>query len=57
MCAWWGVTSACALGGVNVLASLATARQLDTTTAADRITYLVAKVRDPAQAEKRLPRA
>ncbi|NMY11398.1 FtsX-like permease family protein [Pseudomonas veronii] len=46
-----GVTSGLrALGGVNVLASLATARQLDTTTAADRITYLVAKVRDPAQA-------
>lgn len=46
-----GVTSGLrALGGVNVLASLATARQLDTTTAANRITYLVAKVRDPAQA-------
>jgi putative ABC transport system permease protein len=40
-----------ALGGVNVLASLTTARQLDTTAPADRITYLVAKVRDPAQAE------
>ncbi|MFC6299771.1 FtsX-like permease family protein [Pseudomonas sp. CCM 7893] len=46
-----GVTSGLrALGGVNVVASLATARQLDTV-AADRITYLVAKIRDPSQAD------
>jgi len=47
-----GITSGLrALGGVNVLASLATARQLDTTATADRITYLVAKIRDPSQAD------
>ncbi|KAB0567195.1 ABC transporter permease [Pseudomonas palleroniana] len=47
-----GVTSGLrALGGVNVLASLATAQQLDATATADRMTYLVAKVRDPSQAE------
>ncbi|WP_460135799.1 ABC transporter permease [Pseudomonas sp. S1_E04] len=40
-----------ALGGVNVLASLATARQLDTTADENRVTYLVAKIRDPGQAE------
>ncbi|QXI26608.1 ABC transporter permease [Pseudomonas vanderleydeniana] len=46
-----GVTSGLrALGGVNVLASLATARQLDGTGEDDRTTYLVASVRDPAQA-------
>lgn len=47
-----GVTSGLrALGGVNVLASLSTARQLDTTATTDGITYLVAKLRDPAQAD------
>ncbi|UOK37744.1 ABC transporter permease [Pseudomonas palleroniana] len=47
-----GVTSGLrALGGVNVLASLSTAQQLDATATADRMTYLVAKVRDPSQAE------
>lgn len=40
-----------ALGGVNVIASLATARQLDTSADTERITYLVAKVRDPSQAD------
>lgn len=40
-----------ALGGVNVIASLATARQLDTSADTDRITYWVAKVRDPSQAD------
>ncbi|MEN5149588.1 ABC transporter permease [Pseudomonas orientalis] len=40
-----------ALGGVNVLTSLSTARLLDTAIASDRTTYLVAKVRDPAQAD------
>jgi len=46
-----GVTSGLrALGGVNVVTSLATARQLDTTAVGDHITYLVAKVRDPGQA-------
>lgn len=47
-----GVTSGLrALDGVNVLASLSTARQLDTTATTDGITYLVAKLRDPAQAD------
>ncbi len=46
-----GVTSGLrALGGVNVVTSLATARQLDTAVVGNRTTYLVAKVRDPAQA-------
>ncbi|WP_191488801.1 ABC transporter permease [Pseudomonas sp. FEN] len=47
-----GVTSGLrALGGVNVLTSLSTARQLDASaTNGDRITYLVAKVREPSQA-------
>lgn len=40
-----------ALGGVNVIASLATARQLDTSADVDRVTYLVAKIRDPDQAD------
>lgn len=40
-----------ALGGVNVLSSLATARELDTDpTDAGQPTYLVAGLRDPAQA-------
>ncbi|MGA8135023.1 MULTISPECIES: ABC transporter permease [Pseudomonas] len=47
-----GITSGLrALGGVNVVASLATAQQLDPSAAVDRITYLVAKVRDPSQAD------
>jgi len=47
-----GVTSGLrALGGVNVLTSLATARQLEPTVADDRMTYLVAKLRDPSQTE------
>jgi len=48
-----GVTSGLrALGGVNVVTSLSTARQLDTSaTIGDRVTYLVAKVRDPNQAD------
>ncbi|KIH84192.1 ABC transporter permease [Pseudomonas batumici] len=48
-----GVTNGLrALGGVNVVTSLSTARQLDTSaTIGDRITYLVAKVRDPDQAD------
>ncbi|WP_340051554.1 ABC transporter permease [Pseudomonas proteolytica] len=46
-----GVTSGLrALGGVNVVTSLATARQLDTAPVGNRTTYLVAKVRDPDQA-------
>lgn len=40
-----------ALGGVNVLCSLDTARQLDSDPSDDGPTYLVAKLRDPAQAE------
>lgn len=40
-----------ALGGVNVVASLATAASLDTDpTNINRMTYFVARVRDPAQA-------
>ena len=40
-----------ALGGVNVVASLATATELDTDpTNANRTTYFVAKLRDPASA-------
>jgi putative ABC transport system permease protein len=40
-----------ALGGVNVVASLATAAELDTDPSnANRMTYFVAKLRDPAQA-------
>ncbi|WP_266169499.1 ABC transporter permease [Dyella subtropica] len=40
-----------ALGGVNVVASLATARELDSDPAnANRMTYFVAKVRDPGEA-------
>ncbi len=48
-----GVTNGLrALGGVNVVTSLSTARQLDTSaTLGDRLTYLVAKVRDPTQAD------
>jgi len=48
-----GVTNGLrALGGVNVVTSLSTARQLETSaTIGDRITYLVAKVRDPDQAD------
>jgi putative ABC transport system permease protein len=42
-----------ALGGVNVVASLATARRLDADpTDAGRPTYLVAKLADPAQADQ-----
>ncbi|SFS05070.1 putative ABC transport system permease protein [Dyella sp. OK004] len=42
-----------ALGGVNVVASLATARELDTDPAnANRMTYFVAKVNDPDKAEE-----
>lgn len=42
-----------ALGGVNVVASLATARQLDTDPAnVDRTTYFVAKIRNPDQARE-----
>ena len=40
-----------ALGGVNVLCSLDTARQLDSDAADNGPTYLVAKLRDPNQAE------
>ena len=41
-----------ALGGVNVVASLATAAELDTDPAnVNRMTYFVAKLRNPAQAE------
>lgn len=41
-----------ALGGVNVVASLATASELDTDpTNANRMTYFVAKLRDPADAD------
>ena len=41
-----------ALGGVNVVSSLATARQLDTDPGdSGQPTYLVARLRDPAQAE------
>lgn len=39
------------LGGINVLASLDTARRLDTDDADNGPTYLVAKLRDPAQAD------
>lgn len=38
------------LGGINVIASLDTARQLDTDAADNGPTYLVAKLRDPSQA-------
>ncbi|MET3652408.1 ABC transporter permease [Dyella japonica] len=42
-----------ALGGVNVVASLATAAELDTDPSnANRMTYFVAKLRDPAQADE-----
>ncbi|WP_130620130.1 ABC transporter permease [Dyella amyloliquefaciens] len=42
-----------ALGGVNVVASLATASELDTDpTNANRMTYFVAKLRDPADADE-----
>jgi putative ABC transport system permease protein len=41
-----------ALGGVNVVASLATASELDTDPSnANRMTYFVAKLRDPAAAD------
>lgn len=41
-----------ALGGVNVVCSLDTARRIDTTTPSDgRPTYLVARLRDPRQAD------
>lgn len=41
-----------ALGGVNVVASLATAAELDTDTAnANRMTYFVSKLSDPEQAD------
>ena len=41
-----------ALGGVNVVASLATAAELDTDPSnANRMTYFVAKLRDPAAAD------
>jgi len=41
-----------ALGGVNVVASLATAAELDTDPSnANRMTYFVAKLRDPATAD------
>lgn len=41
-----------ALGGVNVVASLATAAELDTDPSnANRMTYFVAKLRDPASAD------
>ena len=40
-----------ALGGVNVLCSLDTARELDEDPADNGPTYLVAKLRDPTQAE------
>ena len=40
-----------ALGGVNVLCSLDTARMLDNDSADDGPTYLVASLHDPAQAE------
>ncbi|MEO7072603.1 MAG: ABC transporter permease [Rhodanobacter sp.] len=40
-----------ALGGVNVLCSLDTARMLDNDSADDGPTYLVARLHDPAQAE------
>jgi putative ABC transport system permease protein len=39
------------LGGINVIASLDTARQLDTDAADNGPTYLVAKLRDPTQAD------
>lgn len=42
-----------ALGGVNVVASLATAAELDTDPSnATRMTYFVAKLRDPSQADE-----
>lgn len=42
-----------ALGGVNVVASLATASELDTDpTNANRMTYFVAKLHDPAEADE-----
>jgi len=42
-----------ALGGVNVVASLATAAELDTDPSnATRMTYFVAKLRDPAKADE-----
>jgi len=40
-----------ALGGVNVLCSLDTARQLDNDTTDNGPTYLIASLRDPAQAD------
>jgi putative ABC transport system permease protein len=40
-----------ALGGVNVLCSLDTARRLDNDSADDGPTYLLAKLHDPAQAD------
>lgn len=40
-----------ALGGINVLCSLDTARRLDSDTGDDGPTYLVAKLRDPNQAD------
>lgn len=39
-----------ALGGVNVLCSLSTARRLDTDTEDDGPTYLIAKIKHPSQA-------
>lgn len=49
-----GLTSGLkALGGVNVVTSLTTARALDRTLKqSDKVAYFVAKLRDPAQAEK-----
>lgn len=49
-----GLTSGLkALGGVNVVTSLATARALDSSLKqSDKVAYFVAKLRDPAQAEK-----
>ncbi|WP_017904035.1 ABC transporter permease, partial [Pseudomonas asplenii] len=48
-----GVTSGLrALGGVNVVASLATARQIDNPPArGERMTYLLARLQDPLQAD------
>lgn len=47
-----GVTSGLrALGGVNIVTSLSTARQLDTMATTDRVTYLVATVREPTQTQ------
>ncbi|MFK3602097.1 ABC transporter permease [Pseudomonas sp. AP19] len=40
-----------ALGGVNVVTSLATAQQLETAADDDRVTYLVVKLRAPSQAD------